>query len=205
MAQIVCPGVCRYAVHGKNDGRVWTNIFDVDIGDISATRYQTIQAKAVQILDAFVARYRSLLGTITSIESVSWVDLNSANGATGVISTTPTNTLPLSGTGGVAATANVAVYGKKVTVSTRSTRNGRTYFAGIGLTQTLSNKLTSGGLTLWQTACNGMLSDLNAVVAGFSCAFEVVGRDAGGTISKHPVQAYTVQSVLATQRQRLRG
>jgi hypothetical protein len=223
---LVVPTICRYTLHGSYGGRPCDNVLDyhVDTTGSTVSRNDAIAGLAIVILDKWWARFGSVVTSEFTFQSVSWVDLNSATGVVGQISTTPTNSLPKTGTGGTGGLAgNTAVLITKMTASVRGARSGRMYMAGLpetGTTNGAPNLINSTFLGQFQTAATGFYNDTHLTGGGptsYDAAMHVTHiltydppvpphtHKKPATGEGHPVSSLVVNTVLATQRRRLRG
>lgn len=202
---LVIPNVCRFAVHGLTGTRPWVNVFDASIPEGRPGAEGTIKKIAEGLLDTYYNNLRTLCHTSWIIQSCSWVDLNSANGTTGSINSTPNHTFPAAGTRtGEAVAANTAVMARKTTTRGRGMKNGRTYFSGITEAGTNGNVLATGENTTWNAACDAIRSIIQNAGGTSSAQFVVAGVTKTGATHANPITAYSVDTTLATQRRRLR-
>jgi hypothetical protein len=222
----IVPGVTRYNVNGLylGSGRPTTNIVDIRSTPetAGATRNTVVAAMAEILLDEYDDNLRTLQIDEWQAQSVSWVDLHSADGTTGLITGTGTNTWPASGgVSGEAVAFGTAALVRKSIVADRSRRQGRLYWPGIPEAAVSSGYTIAGAnLAIYQTAWTAFFDALQGVTvdvggtlyASFPCVVHILtyGTSAEGkpvplTGDSRDVSAFSVQNVLATQRRRLRG
>jgi hypothetical protein len=205
MAQLIVPRVCRFVVRGTWQGRPWANIWDVDIPTDAPARNTSIPKKAAQILDAYCGNFLTTAHSTLSVDSVYFVDLDSATGLTGSITSSTTNTLPKTGFGsGESVPPNVAVLVTKAIPHGRNARNGRVYVAGLTEANSAGAALAAGVAANYQTNMNAVLTACNATVDGFSCTGVVVSRPRNAAASSHAISSLSASSKPATIRRRLR-
>ena len=216
---IVAPDVCRYTVHQTMGGRQIANVIDLVVLDQSGgtfDRNDAIHAAAGDVLDAWDQYIRGGQSTDLSCESVSYVDLNSADGRTGIVSTTADTTWP--STGGAAGErlpSNVSLLVTKQTASSRGSRNGRMYVAGL-TEQFVNGSNVTGSFFSVLVGDYGNFTEAlteTGVVSVYSTFPTVVHTRNVGTSSNPVIEyvnntqitSFAPQQLLATQRRRLRG
>lgn len=210
---LVVGGIARYALNGTYQGRPWVNIVDMHIdvqqpiiGDREAAIYDT----AGEILNAWVDDLAEGYVSDATLDSVTWVDLDSATGSTGERVSTDKYTLPQAGTSsGEPLASNAAVLVTKQTQSARGSRNGRMYLTGVSEAATDGSELTALGLTNRQANLDDFLDTINSepLLATYSRSMAVVHTTGPNpqTGTRSQVEALVVNQRLATQRRRLRA
>jgi hypothetical protein len=216
----VVPDICRFAINQSLEGRAVVNVLDYQVDTTGSTmsRSDACEALAGDILVAWQGTVMNRQVDDLTFESVSWVDLNTATGTTGSITSAGAVTLPIgAGETGSPIPANVSALVTKTVSSARGRRNGRMFIAGIPEDAT---DITNGNTlsTTYQAALNSQLDDFlseTANVDGLGTAYSsdmavvhVLTRSGTGaplTGGYNLVTALTVQGLLATQRRRLRG
>lgn len=221
MATLIVPNVARYAVTGTVAGRVVTNVFDMRIFNPGATvtRAESVEDQAGVFVNQWANDILPQMVNNYSFEQVSWVDLNSADGTVGIRTSTGTETLPQAGgSASQPMPTNVATLVRKLTVSSRGARKGRTYWYGANELATEDpniNTILAATVTGFQASWNNFFGNINQDASGLLfnydsrlCVVHITERDADG----HPtagvstdVSAFSVQATLATQRRRLRS
>lgn len=216
MAFIV-PGVCRYALNGRAAGRNVVNVLDykIDTTGSTAARAQSCSDQAGILINEWADSILPILHSTYNFESVTFADLNSADGATGSRSVTSVRSLPLPGGGtGEALPSNAAGLVTKVTSSARGQRNGRLYLSPHGESNSIGNELRGDVRADWQSRFTAFLGDTEqsdpnlGVYTSEMVVVHIETRDPAGnpaTGSSTNVSAMSVQTRLATQRRRLRG
>lgn len=216
MAFIV-PGVCRYAINGRAAGRNVVNVLDykIDTTGTTADRAQSCSDQAGILINQWATSIMPILHSTYSFESVTFADLDSANGTTGSRSITSLRSLPIAGGGtGDALPSNAAGLITKVTNSARGQRNGRLYLSPHGETNSIGNELIGVVRDDWQARFTAFLGDTEqsdpnlGVYTSEMVVVHIETRDLAGnpaTGSSTNVSAMSVQTRLATQRRRLRG
>lgn len=218
---LIVPGVCRYAINqtlmGNNVTTIWDTVID-PTGPF-AERDDCVQDHAGDIINAWCDNVLNKQVSNLGVISVSWVDMDSLDGTTGARTSTEDHTLPVSGEDtGSPMPGNVAALVTKQINGSRSRRNGRLYVAGVPENDTpdsgAGNSLTGPATAAWQSQFDAMLDDLEepheAPTGGYDavpCVVHVTERDAEGnpTAGVHTaIAALQVNSLLATQRRRLR-
>lgn len=218
---LVVGGLVRFAINQRYGGNVVTNIWDVHVdGHGTADRPGAANNLAGIILDAWSVNVLANQSNTMAAESVSWIDMNSADGQTGSRSTTATRTWPAVGPNtDPGMPGNVSVLVRKITDGGRGQRNGRMYLAGIAeafTAATTHNELSpsivttiNGRMADFLTAVDGD-HDLGGVTAAYtanSVVTRVLTRDPDGkplTGDFATIQSLIVDPLLATQRRRLR-
>lgn len=223
----VVPGVARFAVNQTLEGRSVVNVLDYDIDTTGSTmsRADAVQGQAESIINQWVAQFLPVLVSSLTLDSVSFVDLDSATGVTGSVLSDGTTTLPAAGSIVTSSLpGNTSVLITKQVTSARGRRNGRMFLAGgyEGMTQAANgNVLEVADRAGFQTRADAFLAntnELDGVGTAFSSNMVVVSvltREAPPAGSTGPgapltgegsvVQSLVVDSLLATQRRRLRG
>jgi hypothetical protein len=231
----VVPDVCRYTVHGTIGGRQTANILDYKItasGVVTATRPEAIDAMAGIIINEVRDSWLPRISNLWSFNSVSWIDLNTPDGVTGERNSSGAYVLPKPGTSALSAMPpNVSILVRKVIDRKRGAKNGRMYIPGVteGETPTgASGAMDSTPVTAWQTQMTAFLGDTNqtgGIIAGQPYDSKMVVShiltreppkklytDGSVAVPGDPltgeglvVRSLLVQSLLATQRRRLRG
>jgi hypothetical protein len=131
---LVAPDVCRYSINGDYLNRPAVNVLDMVVqpedGSIVG-RQDAIEITSRVILNAWVDNVMTRFGSSYSLQSISWVDLNSDTGSVGITTSTPAHTLPLNAGGtGEPLTAALAMLVTKVTTRSRGSRPGRWFLPG---------------------------------------------------------------------------
>lgn len=217
-AHLIVPGVCRFVTHGTVSGLDCSNVWDVNISDIvGMTRAEAVFTQAGQILNAWCEEILPEQSSVFEFTSVSWLDLDSLDGTTGSRSSTDDFTLPLPGGGSASGlVANVGVLVKKEVSAGRTARSGRAFVAGYpeNLTAGDANHIDSTVLATLQGNWDDFLTSINEDGGGLSTyspdldVTHITARDGDGNPTEGDgihVTALQVQSLLATQRRRLRG
>lgn len=215
---LIATGVCRYTCEGLYGGRPVANVFDLYVVPLGgADRGDVVQDVAELVLDSFVTAILPRVVNDYSFTAVSWVDLDSASGTVGRITSTGAHTLPITGGDtGDPMPGNVAVRALKGITAARGQRQGRCYFVGVAEPATSAgdpNNLTSSVISGWNTALAAFLSALNAAATTYDCFMAVVHTHLNKDVTPpvlewtgtSPVQTFTCDTRLATQRRRLRG
>lgn len=218
----IVPGVCRFTYNGSYEGRPIATVLDFRIDTTGAftSRSEAIADQASTLVSAWSACIAPVVSNQFQLESVDWLDLDEADGSVGSIS----GGLPDSGALETAPfPGNVAVLITKEVIRQRGLRNGRWYQVGYvesGTATSTPNALGGGDLDLLQAAYNDWLDAANHENAdpffydSNLCVVHILTREepvppatvgAPLTGESNDVTALSVQSLLATQRRRLRG
>lgn len=211
---LVVGGVVRYCLNHTFSGRQVCNILDIHIdGGPTGSRNENVIDQA-----EIVARQwkQSILPNLCDdliLQSVSYVDLNAADGITGTFSGDDDPVLPAAGLlteSGMSA--NVSALITKSTSSGRGTKSGRLYLCGLAESatdQSDSNHLKPAAITQVQAAFDEFKDDVEQDGSVGGPAYEseigVVHVPKVGDPSFTAMSAFSVQGLLATQRRRLRG
>lgn len=202
---IVIDEVVRYAVRGTISGRPWVNVFDVEINEGRPAANDPINKVATALLDGYATKIAPGLSNQWQVNDVRWVDLNSANGTTGIMNDTAANNFPK--VGGIASesvAANCAILAIKSTVSGRGQRNGRTYFPGLPELYHTNSQIDTPQLATINTRLAEFLALINSAGAPVATPMVVAGFDKLGNMHVNAVTSYQAPALLATQRRRLR-
>lgn len=222
----VVPNICRFALNQRLDGRDVVNVLDYQIDTTGSTmdRVDAIREQAELIIDRWVLNIRPWVVNDLTLESVSYVDLNAADGTTGSVESSPTNTLPLSGEGiADPMPSNVSALITKQVTSARGRRNGRMFQAGIGEDRTAPESVNVirqadlDGINVHladflagtnndgapSTEYDSHMSVVHVITRGPSPSPGVPGPPLTGGYNH--VESLVMQGRLATQRRRLRG
>lgn len=221
----VVPGVARFAINQQLEGRPVVNVLDyvIDTTGSSMGRAEAVENQAKDIITQWTNTLFTFCVDDMTFDSVSYVDLDSADGVTGLVTSSDDETLPQSGIGaGAPLPANTAALFTKQAPSARGRRNGRLFMAGLTESTTTSdngNRIEPANVTTLNAAAATFLANTNNT-DGLGTAFEsnmvvvhvltrgasprpgVPGPPLTGTHSV--VQSFTVDPLLATQRRRLR-
>lgn len=222
----VVPDICRFAVNQSFQGREVVNVLDYQIDTTGSTmsRNDAIENQAEDIITQWAGQLLPLVGDDLVLESVSYVDLNTADGVTGIRVSSDTVTLPEPGlVTSPLIPGNTSVLVTKQVSSARGRRNGRLFWCGISEGATAEgngNTVSTTSLAAFQSAWDTFLANTNNVDS-VGTAFEsnmavvhVLTRGASPrpgvpgpplTGAYNLVQNLVVQGLLATQRRRLRG
>jgi hypothetical protein len=211
------PLLVEYAFHGiHTNGREITNIWHEELESAGGTdRPVAIAGVAAVIRDGWQDQILDRLSNNYTFTGISWVDLDTIDGTTGAIG--PNGALPLTGASTTeAAEPQVSVLAHKRTISTRTQRAGRTYFSPIpDATADENGVFVAGQQASWNTTLTNYFNTTNALVGGF-LAIAHVGHwqippgpppptpvEVPGTSTQ--MTAFEVDTMVATQRRRLRG
>lgn len=216
----VVPGVARFAINQSLEGRAVVNVLDyfIDTTGSTMSRSDAVEAQAGSIFTEWASLMLPNLVDDLTLNSVSWVDLDSSTGTTGSVVSGGAFTAPVAGGETQSPLpANTAGLVTKQAPSARGRRNGRLYLAGLAenATDTANGNII---LAAWLTAINADLAafmantnELDTLGTAFSSNLSVVHvttRDSAGNplVGTHSeVQSLVLGSLLATQRRRLRG
>jgi hypothetical protein len=216
---LIVPGVCRYTVNGTFSDRPVANIIDmrIDTTGTATARSDAVQDQAGIILNEWSDHVLVTCGNRYTALSVSWVDLDDADGSTGLITEGEDETWPQAGleaSSQFPGSVNILV--TKVHAGGRQTRNGRMYLAGVAEAWTAAatpQAMDGTFVTAWQTNMDNLLDGINTTGSvfeydSFMCVVHITERDIDGNPTEgnsNDVTALTVNARLATQRRRLRG
>lgn len=96
---IIAPGICRYVVHGRYGGQEMLNIIDMQIdttGEIVG-RHDAISTVAGDIINNWSDHILEIVSSSYTVETLTWVDLDEADGETGIRTSTDGSSWPLPG------------------------------------------------------------------------------------------------------------
>jgi len=207
---LVIENVCRFTAHGTIHDRPWANVIDMELqAFVFDERNDVIQDQARIIINEWADKWGGGVGAGWVFTGVSWVDLNSAEGNTGLRTNSPQRALPVAGSGGGETLAGAAaLLVRKLGSSGRGVRPGRWYIPGVTESQVNGNVLISSFPANYQTRADDLLSGLNqtgGTILDYESHLVVVHTQDGLTGSFTRVNSLQVDSRLATQRRRLRG
>lgn len=213
MAALVAPGICRFAVNQTYGGRPVVNVLDMHVDTTTgvSTRAEAIWGLAGDIINNWVDHVMTIQTGAVSFDSVSWVDLNTADGVTGERATTSDTTLPESG--GAAGTngwGNVAWRVNKSGSARRGQRAGRMYLVGVP-DEANENANPSVVIPTWvgyvNTAMSDFLDGINDVegINNVRNKLVVLHVVAGLYQGYGDVESLTCDARFGSQRRRLRG
>jgi len=213
----VVPDVVRFSINQSLGSKNVANVLDFEYGDPGPAldRSPGCLAIATILLQAWDSHLRPFCVNNLTCQSVSWVDLDSSSGSTGINQAGAPAVWPaVGGSSADPHPSNVAVLVHKNTLgSQRGQRRGRMYLAGYteGSNQTDSSQNVNGQVQVDLTAAlDGFLEDVTTEVGGFPVLLvvsHVVTRDSNGnpaTGTSSAVSSLTVDPVFASQRRRLR-
>ncbi len=216
---LIAPGIARFTVNAELGGEAVANILDMQVDTTGGTtdRATALAEVAGDILNNWDDHILSFVCDDYVAQSVSWVDLDDANGPVGSRSTTSANTWPQPGAGtATPMPGNVAALVSKNITGSRGRRNGRMYLAGIPEVYTGS----SGPNIIEGTYLDGINTSMASFLSGINDAEGIaidVQRQLVVVHTQIPspgadpvyvgyssVSSLTAQARLATQRRRLR-
>lgn len=221
----IVPGVARYSVNGTIGGREVVNIIDMFIDTTGSTsdRETSIFEQCGILINEWSDHILNWTCNSYQATSISWVDLDDADGSTGERSVTDQETWPQVGAETQPSSPpNTSMLWTKLAEGGRSTRNGRSYLVGIPEAQTdaANPALLSGAfVTARQDDAESFLGNINQTDDGiidydsWMVVTRVLTRGPGSGSNPGPpltgegrrVTALRVEQRLATQRRRLRG
>ena len=216
---MIVESVCRYTINQTYSGRNVANVLDIAITDVGGldSREAAIADFGEELLEAWNDTISLVQTNEVGLVSVSWVDLDSADGETGSTTTGSGNAVwPSTGTSTSASMpGSVAMLARKQISQGRGRRNGRMYICGVGedktdsdVPNTLNGQFVSdvnAQLALFLAECNQQheTPDYTArLVVVHVTARDVDGNPTAGDYRE--VTSLTLDSTLATQRDRLR-
>lgn len=214
MAALVAPGICRYAINQTYGGRPVANIVDmqVDTTGNPEPREEAIYNIAGDIINNWEDHVLPIQTSQVSFNSVSWVDLNSLDGATGERSSTSDNTLPSPGrASGGNAPGNVAFRVNKEGTARRGQRTGRMYLVGVpeeANENAAANEVNDAWLGYVNDAMSDFLEGINDEEGPNQYATRqmvVLHVVAGIYQGYDDVNGLTCDARFGSQRRRLRG
>lgn len=183
---IIAPFVCRYTISGTAaDGVTWANIWDVDVlTAVGEDRGPILETYARLIIDVWGYSIAASLTEDVNLTRVSWVDLNSADGTVGSVTTGLTTDPPYNGgTSGAPSPAAISAVATKTGSSRRGARNGRMSILGIPEADASSTAIAAGPLNVLNQRLEIFFTDLqdNDVIAPVSAQAVVVHTRNAGT------------------------
>lgn len=217
MASIVAPGVARFTISGTVAGTdTWANIWDCRIlGSTEVDRAELCRLYAGWLLQTWDTTIATRVHEAVVATQVAWVDLDSATGSTGAVTTGLTVSGPFNGgqTGAI-STTNIAGLATKNVTSARGSRNGRWYQVGYIESQIDGNIMTGANFTAaagTYTAFLDAVTDPEEIPEGSFLPVVVHTRNDGTPTNPNIVyagndviQSFVFQPRMATQRRRLR-
>lgn len=213
MAPIVAPGICRYTINQTYGAQQVANILDMQIDTTGGfeARSDAIRLVGEDILKNWDEHILQWQVPALVAQNVSWVDLDSLDGDTGS-TTDNTDDQTLWPKAGYNVTAglpgNVSMLVKKISGGGRRARNGKWFICGVPevITTDSPNTITSTEVPLIQA----LFDDFADGITDNSGPIEVqrqpvVLHTVNGVFTSYDdVDRFEVQSLLATQRRRLR-
>jgi len=225
----IVPGVAQYTINGSYGGRKVANVVHMKIDTTGSVidRTNAVNAMAGIVLNEWTDHLLPKQAAAYTAESVSFVDLDSADGSVGSRTQTAEQTWPKPGTGGTLPfPGNVALLVRKNLNGQRGVRKGRMYICGIQEADTVSpaqNELVAAAVTSWQTNMTNWFGSMNQTDQGplgynaRLCIAHILTREPPSNPNKpwipgNPltgvaieVTSLSVDKTLATQRRRLRS
>lgn len=213
---LVAPSVVRFSVNGRYADRPLVNILDVVISGLRGIgRSEALGYVSELFLNAWTEVILDRLTAAYTAESLTWVDLDSADGEVGSITATDDHTWPKAGgRQGAANAGNVATLVTKVASQNRGTRNGRWFLPPAPEPDTNGNLLAPSYQATLQAGTSVFLermteTGLLAPVDTFPTVVHT--RNTGTAANPNIVYAgntqitnLRVETLQATQRRRLR-
>jgi hypothetical protein len=214
MPPIVIGGICRFSYEGTYFGRPWANVlhFDIDT-DIGDARADAIRDQAKVLNNEWIDHWAPILNQNVRFDRTSYVDLDSLTGITGDSTQVDApRVLPSFGAKTAdPSAANLAVLVRKNVSGGRSARPGRIYVLGLQEADADGNNLFPTIASGWQAGMTNWLNAVNQESSGlpggatYSSRLAVTHVPATSPPTFGVVQSLSVDSLLATQRRRLRG
>lgn len=214
---LIANGVVRFSLNGTAAGEVtWANIWDVWMGGVAdADRPARCQTYAGLLMEWWESNIALSLTDDIILTSVAWVDLDSADGSTGLVTDGPNTSPPYTGAlAQIPSPVNSAMLVTKVGASQRGSRNGRMYLLGFP-------EVEAGNTTLGTSYAEVLQERLDTFLSQTTDPAEIPEeginpcivhtRNEGTPENPNIVYAgmsfitgLTLQTRLATQRRRLR-
>lgn len=219
MALLLVPGVCRFTVNAVLAGIDVATVLDFDLNTsgLFQDRIDSIDDQAGVIVNQWCDHVLPWCSNDYTALSVSWVDLDTADGSVGIKTTGGDEALPQSGgEAQISCPNNVALLVTKRVQAGRSSRNGRMFLAGVASQQVQAadpRRLAPAWVAAVQTHMTDMLAALNQDVSvpvtyqSHLVVTHVLTRDEDGhplTGEGREVTSLTVENLLATQKRRQR-
>lgn len=211
--QIIAPTIVRMTLtQGNPANRNASCIVDVSLDESGTDRASAVASMVPRVVTAWQENIVSHFGPGMGFEGCHYTDLDSLDGSSGDVP--PQAGHPTTGSDvNVLCPPNVAMLVRKNTVHGRSGKNGRMYIPNVAET-----KVDAGGIiesafrTAWQTNVNAFRLALESVATSpGTSVWRVVhvhktDRDDPSTWSwsSSDVDTVSVDSIVATQRRRLR-
>ena len=213
MAQLIADSMVRYSLVATYLGEEVVNIFDmyvdIDDGPLGPTRRAGCDRVGADLLNAWVEHILPALHSAYVFERVDYIDLGSAGGPTGTVTSTEDNVLPLAGgnSSGDPLPASVAMRVDKVSDTERGQRNGRMFLVGLNETMIEGNNFTSGIIQNFQTAFDAFLPAITetGVVDDYNYDPRVIHVVGGVFQNSTSIETYVPRRASSTQVRRLPG
>jgi hypothetical protein len=210
MPALIAPGICRYTVNGLFNGRQVANIVDMQIdttGSVVA-RDDAVDEVAGDILNNWSDEVLPNLTAQYIATSISWVDLDEADGSTGARTSTDGSTWPEpGGSSDASAQGNVAFRINKQGTARRGQRAGRMYLCGVGESANLNtngNAVNPTVQTALTAAMQEFLSGINDDLGDATRKMVVLHVVGGIYLGYSDVGGLACDSTFGSQRRRLR-
>lgn len=215
MALLVVGGICRFAINQRYQGHQVVNLLDMDLNmGVTGDREQAIPDQAKIIAKQWKLDIFPSLANSLTLESVSWVDLDTDHGSTGEFAGDADVPLPVAAAGGPnGQPGNVCILVRKNTTSGRGTKAGRMYVCGgaeEGTDSADPNRIKSSFVTSYNAAFATWKDNVEQNGGGpgplaYDSHIHVVHVPKIGDPSSSSVTSLIVDPLLATQRRRLRS
>lgn len=206
---LVVPDIVRYTINGTYLGRPMRNVLDMRIQNNQQVplpspydREELVEFGADRVKEAWQDMVQANLSNQYKFESVSWIDLDSANGSVGE------HADPFTGTNsGEPYVANAALVLRKNGERIRGTRQGRMFIGGLVEGAVSGNSLIPAGVTLWNNAASAFRTQLTetGVAADWWSQPVTVHTRQGAAIGVSVVTSMSVDTMLSHQDRRLTG
>ena len=217
---LVAPGICRFTVNGSYAGRPVANVLDYRIDTTGSTmgRAEAVNNQAQDILTQWTEQMLPVVQANYIATSVSYVDLDEADGPTGSVTSSDDADWPAPGVAeGPDMPANVAGLVRKQIIGTRGRRSGRMYLCGLSEEVTAADQPNTISEAA-QSFINGQLAAFLANTNNTDTLGTAFSSDLVVVHTRQPdpedepiyngfsvVDSLIVEGLLATQRRRLRG
>lgn len=212
MAALIAPSIARFAIEGTINGRAYANVLHYRLFQLlGISREGACRHKAGDILNSWNGHMMQYQSASLTLDRVSWLDLDSEDGSRGERTSTGTVNWPASGAQSVTMAPNVSMRVNKQSTAGRGQRSGRIYIGPPQETWTTGDisRLIPSIIEDVNESLENFRSDTEGAESvdgggDYDCGMVVVHTRNGQFRGYSDVTGLTLESLLATQRRRLR-
>lgn len=206
MPPLVVGGVLRCVIEGHiNGGQQVVTIMDVDIDGMEGRPPADLEVVARDVLDNWQDEVMSQMTNNYILDGLSWIDLDSADGATGNISPDPAKGTSGAGAADIAGPQSAYLIHKNISGASRNRRRGRIYLVGAFETSVDDlGQVDPASRADLEASFENFKDGINGAGADWTQNLCVSHAPEGQPTSQSHISTFTVDALVSGQRKRLR-